>query len=51
MPADIKTPRKIFLMGYEKLNEVQRSKVAELLMRYPSLKAFYRDKAKIRKLY
>ena len=47
----IKIPRKIFLIGYEKLNEVQRGKIAELLMRYPSLNAFYRAKEKIRELY
>jgi len=33
------------------LNEGQRDKVAELLIRYPSLKEFYWAKEKIRELY
>lgn len=47
----IKIPRKIFLVGEEKLNEEQRSKIAELLISYPSLRAFYWAKEKIRELY
>ena len=47
----IKLPRKIFLAGEEKLNEEQRSKIAELLISYPSLRAFYWAKEKIRELY
>ncbi len=47
----IKIPRKIFLRGYEKLNEKQRSKIAKLLISYPSLRAFYRAKEKLREFY
>ena len=47
----IKIPRKIFLIGYEKLNEKQRSKIAKLLISYPSLRAFYRAKEKLREFY
>jgi transposase len=47
----VKIPRKIFLVGGEKLSEGQRGKIAELLIRYPSLKGFYWAKEKIRELY
>jgi len=47
----VKIPRKIFLIGAEKLNERQREKIAELLISYPSLKGFYWAKEKIRELY
>jgi len=47
----VKIPKKIFLIGGEKLNEGQRAKIAELLVRYPSLKGFYWAKEKIRELY
>ena len=38
-------------MREEKLNEDQRDKISELLIRYPSLKGFYWAKEKIRELY
>jgi transposase len=47
----VKIPKKIFLMGGEKLSEEQRAKIAGLLIRYPGLKGFYRAKEKIRELY
>jgi len=47
----VKIPKKIFLIGGEKLNEGQRAKVVELLNRYPSLKGFYWAKEKIREFY
>ncbi len=47
----VKIPRKIFLVGGEKLKEKQRAKIAELLIRYPGLKGFFRAKEKIRELY
>ena len=47
----VKIPKKIFLIGGEKLREEQRAKIAELLIRYPSLKGFYWAKEKIRELY
>jgi len=47
----IKIPKKIFLIGGEKLNEEQRGKIAELLTAYPTLKGFYWAKEKIRELY
>ena len=47
----VKIPRKIFLIGGEKLNEQRKEKIAELLIRYPSLKGFYWAKEKIRELY
>jgi transposase len=47
----IKIPKKIFLIGGEKLNEGQRGKIAKLLISYPSLKGFYWAKEKIRELY
>jgi len=48
----IKIPKKIFLIGYEKLNEAQRDKIEEFLNRYPTLKAFYCwAEGKIRELY
>jgi transposase len=47
----IKIPGKIFLTGYEKLNEEQRSKIAKLLISYPSLRVFYRAKEKLRGFY
>ena len=39
------------MVGGEKLNEGQRDKLAELLIKYPGLKGFYRAKEKIRELY
>jgi len=47
----VKIPKKIFLIGGEKLSEEQRAKIAELLITYPSLKGFYWAKEKIRELY
>jgi transposase len=47
----IKIPKKIFLIGGEKLNEGQRGKIAKLLISYPSLKGLYWAKEKIRELY
>ena len=37
----VRIPKKIFLIGGEKLNEGQRGKIAELLIKYPGLKGFY----------
>ena len=45
------TPKKIFLVGREKLTEERGQKVDTLLERYPGLKGFYRAKEKIRELY
>jgi transposase len=47
----VKIPKKIFLIGGEKLSEEQRAKITELLIRYPSLNGFYWAKEKIRELY
>ena len=47
----VKIPKKIFLIGGEKLGEKERQRLAELLVRYPSLKAFYWAKEKLRELY
>ena len=47
----VKIPKKIFLIGGEKLDEVAKDKLAALLDKYPSLKAFYWAKEKIRELY
>ncbi len=47
----IKIPRKPFPIGYEKLSEEQRSKIAKRLISYPSLRAFYRAKEKLREFY
>ena len=37
----VKIPRKIFLIGGEKLKQEQKTRIVELLNRYPSLKGFY----------
>jgi len=47
----VKIPKKIFLVGREKLSEEKRQRVDELLERYPSLKGFYWAKEKVRELY
>jgi len=47
----VRMPKKIFLIGGEKLNEEQRGKITELLIKYPSLKGFYWAKEKMRELY
>jgi len=47
----VKIPKKIFLIGREKLSEEKKQRVDELLDRYPGLKGFYWAKEKIRELY
>jgi transposase len=47
----LKIPKKIFLIGREKLSEKGRQRVDELLSKYPSLKTFYWAKEKLRQLY
>lgn len=47
----VRIPKKIFLVGGEKLSEETRVKLDNLLNKYPSLKDFYRAKEKIRELY
>ncbi len=47
----VQIPKKIFLVGREKLNEERRQKVDTLLGKYPGLKGFYWAKEKIRELY
>ncbi len=44
-------PKKVFLIGRDKLSEEKRQRVDELLDRYPGLKGFYWAKEKIRELY
>lgn len=47
----VKIPKKIFLVGGERLSEEAKSKLGMLLDKYPSLKGFYWAKEKIRELY
>jgi transposase len=47
----VRIPKKIFLVGGEKLSEEVRGKLNAILERYPSLKSFYWAKEKIRELY
>jgi phage-related protein len=47
----VQIPKKIFLVGREKLTEEKKQKVDALLERYPGLKGFYWAKEKIRELY
>jgi transposase len=47
----VQIPKKIFLVGREKLTEQKRQKVDTLLEKYPTLKGFYWAKEKIRELY
>jgi len=47
----VQIPKKIFLIGGEKLSAEAESKLAVLLAKYPSLKDFYWAKEKIRELY
>jgi len=47
----VQIPKKIFLVGREKLSDEKRQKVDMLLEKYPTLKGFYWAKEKIRELY
>ena len=47
----IKIPKKIFLVGKERLSEEAKQKVDKLLDKYPGLRGFYWAKEKIRELY
>jgi transposase len=47
----VRIPKKIFLIGRERLSEEGSQKVDKLLGSYPSLKGFYWAKEKIRELY
>jgi transposase len=47
----VKIPKKIFLVGAEKLGEESESKLTGLLNKYPNLKVFYWAKEKIRQVY
>ena len=47
----VEIPKKIFLIGREKLGEENIRKADGLLEKYPSLKGFYWAKEKIRQLY
>jgi transposase len=47
----VQIPKKIFLVGREKLTEEKRQKVDILLEKYPGLKGFYWAKEKLRELY
>lgn len=49
--SKVQIPKKIFLVGREKLTEEKRQKVDKLLEKYPALKGFYWAKEKIRELY
>ena len=47
----VKIPKKIFLIGREKLDEEGKKRIDKLLALYPGLKGFYWAKEKIRELY
>ncbi|MCL0036325.1 transposase [Dehalococcoidia bacterium] len=47
----VQIPKKLFLVGREKLTEERRQRVDTLLEKYPDLKGFYWAKEKIRELY
>ena len=47
----VKIPKKIFLIGRDKLSEENKQKVDNLLAQYPTLQGFYWAKEKIRELY
>jgi len=47
----VRIPKKIFLVGGEKLSKDMRGKLNVILERYPGLKAFYWAREKIRELY
>lgn len=44
-------PKRVFLVGREKLREEQRQRVDSLLRHYPNIKAFYWAKEALRELY
>jgi transposase len=44
-------PKKIFLVGNERLSDQKRERVKGLLIKYPSLQGFYWAKEKLRELY
>lgn len=44
-------PKRVFLVGQEKLREEQRKRVFSLLRQYPNIKAFYWAKEELRGLY
>lgn len=47
----VSIPKRVFLVGREKLQEEQRQKVDDLLGCYPNLKGFYWAKEALRELY
>ncbi len=47
----VRIPKKIFLVGFERLSEGGKEKLDELLSQYPNLKDFYWAKEALRKLY
>lgn len=47
----IQLPKKIFVVGREKLSDEKRQKVDILIENYPTLKGFYWAKEKIREFY
>lgn len=47
----VSIPKRVFLMGKEKLREEQKQKVDWLLSRYPNLRGFYWAKEALRDLY
>jgi transposase len=47
----VQIPKKIFLIGGEKLSEEGRSRLNVLLEKYPSIKDFYWAKEKVREVY
>ena len=49
-PRKVRIPKKIFLVGRERLSEDKRRKLDGLLQKYPCLKGFYWAKEKIRQL-
>jgi transposase len=49
--GEVPIPKKIFLIGREKLTEEKKQKVDMLVEKYPGLKGFYWAKEKIRELY
>jgi hypothetical protein len=48
---EVRIPKKILLIGGEKLTRERKRKVDELLIRHPSLKGFYWAKEKISAFY